>query len=1164
MSIFKESFQPYVSKQLKIREEIVKGGNLHRFGNPKISFEYPHHNNINRYKLNLPPGAFYTYTTSKQCIIRMSSGVNLTNPNLLENYGFENPNDLLGAGLAIRYILEGGIPAKNIDFGEAQKKFIDGNPSQIKTIPRGKSTRGFARGYGSTYGDPFIRSDAQDGYGIVPMPGIIDANIRTKTAYGSIREAQINFTCHNRRQLEILELLYMRPGFPVLLEWGWTPFINNKGEIIKDFPYYKKWFSKNTNINDINSDILLQKINHSGNYDGFVGYIKNFEISARADGGYDCVTHLTAMGEILEGIKGKRTGKTIKTENRNVYVDDFEFYLKAVKEFAESYSYRLKNHVMYDYNKRQGLNTDDFFPSSVELLESYQKLAFLIDKKPSDYFTTQESLDNIRKNNESQELQDQFDQYNLGEELNNAPVDNTNIVLNTVETPIEGESDEPTIIEDKNKVVGEGELEKEVVRIEKVLDPYIIRKGEELLVNGNLEEDINVIDPETLDTSTFNKNTKYSKSQFTYIRWDFLVNILNNFIIPVYQKNKNRNHPIVEIYQDSLLEYTTYELEKSFINENLSGVDKDIVDSLKWKLDELENYTNISSNPKICLLPHQMLSKEQNKNHGKTKNHRGVSFEMMVYKSHFAVNNRKISNIFFNVDHLLKTYKKMLYDSEGGLKEDFSLFSFLDQIWSDVNQACAGTHNFTLQTDEPNHSNIVRVIDLTYQNKELNDQTKLHEIKIQGDKSIVRDFSYNTTIDNKFSSTIAIAAQAPKSINTLDSLTLEAFNKNIECRFFRSEDNKNVSDKQKLKLKNSYENDLKELDKTIKSIRDIRSQILEGDYNIDKISDNISKIRNLENKILNISLRYGYNGKNANGDEVYVGANKSIEDTHLSNISKSSVIPLKFGCVMDGISGIVIGNVFRVEKSKLPIGYQEDDIAFVVFSEDQKITAGQDWTTELSGQLILLDLSKESPTLDDTQSNSSETENETDNAIKKEEVKIPRRYAIKTDSFNEIINKSGYLDPEEYSKDQIIGGIKSLPNYDTIIEGNFSGEIYNSSVPPDLVEETTGYKYYIVDTIEPFHPEAYAEDSKMGWGYYRFRKGPLNKLVVTDETGYKVLYDTEVTYPGEYSPASPEELILIARNALKQSLEISDVERIKIMEHGVPLINYGILTQIKI
>ena len=59
---------------------------------------------------------------------------------------------------------------------------------------------------------------------------------------------------------------------------------------------------------------------------------------------------------------------------------------------------------------------------------------------------------------------------------------------------------------------------------------------------------------------------------------------------------------------------------------------------------------------------------------------------------------------------------------------------------------------------------------------------------------------------------------------------------------------------------------------------------------------------------------------------------------------------------MDGISGIVIGNVFKVEKDKLPIGYQGDDVCFIVMGESQTITSGQDWTTELSGMLTLLNL----------------------------------------------------------------------------------------------------------------------------------------------------------------------------------------------------------------
>ena len=75
------------------------------------------------------------------------------------------------------------------------------------------------------------------------------------------------------------------------------------------------------------------------------------------------------------------------------------------------------------------------------------------------------------------------------------------------------------------------------------------------------------------------------------------------------------------------------------------------------------------------------------------------------------------------------------------------------------------------------------------------------------------------------------------------------------------------------------------------------------------------------------------------------------------------VIPLKFNVSMDGISGIVIGNVFKVEKEKLPLGYQDEKIAFVVMGESQTITSGQDWITEFSGQIILLDTEEMVPIL---------------------------------------------------------------------------------------------------------------------------------------------------------------------------------------------------------
>ena len=74
--------------------------------------------------------------------------------------------------------------------------------------------------------------------GIRPMPGITSIDIKSKTAYGSLREITVNFQCWDIKQLEDLELLYMRPGYSVLIEWGWDPYLDNKGEYNTAIEFY--------------------------------------------------------------------------------------------------------------------------------------------------------------------------------------------------------------------------------------------------------------------------------------------------------------------------------------------------------------------------------------------------------------------------------------------------------------------------------------------------------------------------------------------------------------------------------------------------------------------------------------------------------------------------------------------------------------------------------------------------------------------------------------------------------------------------------------------------------------------------------------------------------------------------------------------------------------
>ena len=68
-------------------------------------------------------------------------------------------------------------------------------------------------------------------YGVRPMPGITNVEIKSKSAYGSLREAIVTFYAWDKKQLEDLEKLYMRVGYYVLLEYGWSMYLDTNAGI---------------------------------------------------------------------------------------------------------------------------------------------------------------------------------------------------------------------------------------------------------------------------------------------------------------------------------------------------------------------------------------------------------------------------------------------------------------------------------------------------------------------------------------------------------------------------------------------------------------------------------------------------------------------------------------------------------------------------------------------------------------------------------------------------------------------------------------------------------------------------------------------------------------------------------------------------------------------
>jgi hypothetical protein len=169
--------------------------------------------------------------------------------------------------------------------------------------------------------------------GVKPMPGITGFRVASKNLYGTLREATVEFTVWSLPELEDIEKLYLRPGYHVIVEWGHTYGLDSEGNP-SSFPVntisnYENFFSEIPA--DTVYDIIEQtRLQNSGNYDAFLGIIKNFSWSFRQDGGYDCSISIISKGEILEsltvrsGLPSSINDNTSGTENTQTSQDKSE------------------------------------------------------------------------------------------------------------------------------------------------------------------------------------------------------------------------------------------------------------------------------------------------------------------------------------------------------------------------------------------------------------------------------------------------------------------------------------------------------------------------------------------------------------------------------------------------------------------------------------------------------------------------------------------------------------------------------------------------------------------------------------------------------------------------------------------------------------------------
>jgi len=189
----------------------------------------------------------------------------------------EFPDNLRSNNLAKQYVLFGGIQ------GVQGTNFNNIHNSAFNTE---------AYGIGGTE------------FGIRPMPGIKSAQIKTLTR-GSLKEATVQITANNRTQFDIIDILYLRLGFTMLLEWGHASYFPNTGDFVENNPFgiYTGFLEGFYSYNDVLDIIQDSRIKSNGNYDAIAGKVVNFNWKYNRDGSYSITLILRSLGDVIESLK---------------------------------------------------------------------------------------------------------------------------------------------------------------------------------------------------------------------------------------------------------------------------------------------------------------------------------------------------------------------------------------------------------------------------------------------------------------------------------------------------------------------------------------------------------------------------------------------------------------------------------------------------------------------------------------------------------------------------------------------------------------------------------------------------------------------------------------------------------------------------------------------
>jgi hypothetical protein len=823
MSIFRETLPKYVQEQLTTRTEVISSTNTRS-------------------------APFLSYVSGKNGWVRLSSFVNYNDPK----------GAYSGDELAKKYILEGGTLSRK------------GNEERLR-FGLGTSDGAYLSnldGFNAKGQAPKNKTDFRP-LGIRPMPGITNVDIVNKSAYGSLKEATVRYYCWDKHQLEELELLYMRTGYTVLLEWGWSEYLESPTSI-KNIGQGIEIFGSALTDENVYNQIESYKEKYKGNYDALLGHIKNFSWQLMPNGGYECSTVIISRGEIISTLR-----LSSNTNDPNATPGENDKPLSTFERIFLNYKAWINRiEVDSDYIASAKSKTADD-PDAYKTSPSEFKPIYKEDNKTYvDNPINETSVDNFVKELEAKITSiPKFYIYGYdakGNWLNSNAFSTGAAAWNSIK---------------KNKGVA-----------------IICDAG---------ANDGTAIEYIRLDHFLYIINAYFNLK-------DKDKNLIAKILIPQYLPILSSEDSVSVDPKTCLIRNTaaTFITDSDIIvSNNLNDTGFQPYTITEFTYDPASGKRIRTANRKSMLEFH--LGKNLT---GKVPSNKEFSFGVL-------------DNIYISINKIVD-----LYRSKGGNNPDGVLvIDYLKDLLSQISSALGGINDFQLHVEKDQ----IKIIDVKYLEVETGNKTSnfnKYNFDLFGLKSICRDVKISSRIFDSQATMIAIAAQNRNNIGDLYSSTQTYFNQGLTDRLLPT---KIIADE--TQTVSQYSNDATlnyyvELWTSISSISYyLRSKCI-GIKDNSNITDfgsiKVPTDADINNaKSVLKTLTYQINGK---------------------DVDYKAIIPFELELTLDGISGLIVGQIFTVDKSILPKDYATKNLGFIITGLSHSLQ-NNDWITTVKTQVCLLD-----------------------------------------------------------------------------------------------------------------------------------------------------------------------------------------------------------------